>query len=540
MSNDNDKRAFERVLKARVEHTLTQTFYGVLVGQVEPVATRAVPTMATNGVKHYFNPDFIMSLSKDHRGRECHPQKLVLGVQAHESEHDARRHHTRRGERDHVKWNIATDYAINIDLIDAGYSLPEGALIDPKYRGMSAEDIYRTRELDEEKARREQEQEQADSDDGEGEDDDESEPEAGDEGSDDSDGDEPEAGDEAGDDGESGSEDEGEAEGDDGDDADGDDGEPGSDGETEGDEGEGQDTSDDDGNGEGESDPDTSDGEATGEAAGEASETEGQGSGEPGNDAPEASPGDDEGVSGEPKSYGDPGGCGEVLDAGTEPAEVAEADAKWERVIRQAASLSKARGNLPGHVTREIERNDHPPQDWRETLRQWFDRGALKRESWSRPNRRFAGAGTYVPGSEKEGVNKIVFLIDTSGSMDDVALACIEAETRAALDDGVVDECVVVYGDTEVTRVDEFKSGDDLEFDPRGGGGTYLTPLFDHVRDNVEDPTLIVVFTDGYHEGFEFDPPCDVLFAYTGYPNEVRSHMENTPWGAAAIDVGSH
>ena len=48
----------------------------------------------------------------------------------------------RRGSRDPLLWNIACDYAINPIVLDAGYKLPKGCLIDNKYRGMSAEAIY--------------------------------------------------------------------------------------------------------------------------------------------------------------------------------------------------------------------------------------------------------------------------------------------------------------------------------------------------------------------------------------------------------------
>src|SRR5215471_11254465 len=121
MHTDLAKVALDSVMKARSELILTRTFYGVLVGQVAPQASEKFLTMATNGKVHFFNPNFIMGLRKNHLGREVSRQALVLGVQAHESEHDARRHHTRRGTRDPQKWNIACDYAINSDLIAEGF-----------------------------------------------------------------------------------------------------------------------------------------------------------------------------------------------------------------------------------------------------------------------------------------------------------------------------------------------------------------------------------------------------------------------------------
>src|SRR4051794_24048293 len=150
MQNDNAVLAADRVAKARAELILARTFYGVLVSQVQPIASTNYPTMATDGRRHFYNPDFIARLT----------QAELLGVQAHESEHDARRHHTRRGSRDPVKWNEACDYAINVDLITEGFTLPKGALIDERFRGMSAEDIYRTRELDQQQQQQPQEQEE--------------------------------------------------------------------------------------------------------------------------------------------------------------------------------------------------------------------------------------------------------------------------------------------------------------------------------------------------------------------------------------------
>ena len=69
----------------------------------------------------------------------------VLFVIAHEILHIALMHPLRVGNRDAKLWNIATDLAINIELVkifglDA---MPEGGLYDLKYDGMSAEQIYK-------------------------------------------------------------------------------------------------------------------------------------------------------------------------------------------------------------------------------------------------------------------------------------------------------------------------------------------------------------------------------------------------------------
>ena len=66
----------------------------------------------------------------------------LAGVLAHEVMHPALQHHTRRGDRDRKRWNMACDYAINPLLLDAGLTLPKDVLIEHRFRGMSAEHIY--------------------------------------------------------------------------------------------------------------------------------------------------------------------------------------------------------------------------------------------------------------------------------------------------------------------------------------------------------------------------------------------------------------
>jgi len=69
-------------------------------------------------------------------------------VLAHEVMHPALQHHVRRSGRDLRRWNEACDYAINPLLLDAGLSLPEGVLVDHRFRGMSAEQIYNLRDAE--------------------------------------------------------------------------------------------------------------------------------------------------------------------------------------------------------------------------------------------------------------------------------------------------------------------------------------------------------------------------------------------------------
>jgi predicted metal-dependent peptidase len=128
-----------RIQKARTMLLLDHPFFGTLLFRLGGKASRSVATMATDGVLLFYNPQFVNTLNAAE----------LAGVLAHEVMHPALQHHTRRGDRDQARWNMACDYAINPILLDSGLTLPKDVLIDDRFRGMSAERIYNLIEGDE-------------------------------------------------------------------------------------------------------------------------------------------------------------------------------------------------------------------------------------------------------------------------------------------------------------------------------------------------------------------------------------------------------
>jgi predicted metal-dependent peptidase len=121
-----------RIQKTRTSLILDHPFFGSLLFHLKGKECRSVPTMATDGVSLFYNPDFVETLNSS----------TLAGTLAHEVMHPALHHHVRRSGRDPKRWNVACDIAINPLLVDAGLSLPDGVLIDNRFRGMSAEQIY--------------------------------------------------------------------------------------------------------------------------------------------------------------------------------------------------------------------------------------------------------------------------------------------------------------------------------------------------------------------------------------------------------------
>jgi predicted metal-dependent peptidase len=121
-----------RIQKARTALLLDHPFFGSLLFRLGGRASGSIQTMATDGVTLFYNPAFVETLNAAE----------LAGVLAHEVMHPGLQHHTRRGDRDRKRWNMACDYAINPLLLDAGLTLPKDVLIDRRFRGMSAERIY--------------------------------------------------------------------------------------------------------------------------------------------------------------------------------------------------------------------------------------------------------------------------------------------------------------------------------------------------------------------------------------------------------------
>jgi predicted metal-dependent peptidase len=108
-----------------------QPFFGTL-GLRLKLIPGDLPAMATDGSRIVYNSAFVDELK---------PAELE-GTLAHEVLHCALGHQCRRGNRDPELWNEAADLAINPILIGNGFVLPAGALIDPTFANLSAEEIY--------------------------------------------------------------------------------------------------------------------------------------------------------------------------------------------------------------------------------------------------------------------------------------------------------------------------------------------------------------------------------------------------------------
>lgn len=119
--------------KARSRLLLDNPFFGTLALKLIPKEDPRFPTGYTNGKVLGYNPKWFEKLSNQQQ----------VGFIAHEIMHIVYMHMTRREQRHAKKWNVAGDYVINNNLVfDCHMHLPEGALVDEKYKDMTTEHVY--------------------------------------------------------------------------------------------------------------------------------------------------------------------------------------------------------------------------------------------------------------------------------------------------------------------------------------------------------------------------------------------------------------
>ena len=186
------------------------------------------------------------------------------------------------------------------------------------------------------------------------------------------------------------------------------------------------------------------------------------------------------------------------------PAERGELAREIDEAIRQGALMA---GKVGSGGDRDLEALMQPQIDWREVLRDFITSTCAGSDysTWRRPNRRFIGAGVYLPSGISERIGEIVVAIDTSGSIGGPQLSAFLSEVKAIAETVNPDAVRVLYWDTGVCG-DEVYVGDEVQrlvqsTKPKGGGGTMVECVPQYLQDKQIKAQCVIVLTDGYLGG---------------------------------------
>lgn len=232
----------------------------------------------------------------------------------------------------------------------------------------------------------------------------------------------------------------------------------------------------------------------------------------------------------------DPSPCptGEVRDLPGEgggaasPAERTHEAQEWKTNIQQAINSAKGQGFYPSQLEKYISDLLTPEVDWREELAKWFKSTARNEASWMRANRRFIGAGLYLPGVKSTASGVGILFLDTSGSIwgSPKLLEQFNAELNSMLDEVRPERLYVVHVDAAVQKVEEYAPDDyPVTLTAQGGGGTDFCPAFEWVTAQDLQPDWTVYLTDMQGTFPAQEPEYPVLWAAT---NERRGPFGET------------
>ena len=420
---NNPESPEHTLLRAKIGLRQQEVFYGNLLSRL-----KAIPlpcgSMGVDGEHLYYDPQFIAQT----------PFKQLLGVLAHEVTHVALQHPWRRRGRDNDLWQYACDCAVNSYLINnPKFELPEDAIYEERFHGLSAERIYDTLMR-------------------------ENPPPP------------PSGGGDNDEDGDGQSEvaiampDNGDGEGDD----DNDDSNSGGDDQNQNDDNSGDQPDDQSGGGQGGGNQDQQEQNQDGQGDSQYKNTGGCGFVM---DAPAKTE--------EGKDYDDQQRDWKV------------AAAQSDHFARQAGTGSE------DVVRMLDEMYGRSKVDYRSLLQSFLDDCTMTDYSFNKPNRRYIQDDIYLPSRNIPTVREVVVALDTSGSMPDFVVHEALNEVMSLVMTIQPEIVHVIHCDYYVKHHAEITLSDlPLPPRAYGGGGTAFAPVFNFIERRLIEPTCLIYMTD--------------------------------------------
>jgi predicted metal-dependent peptidase len=186
-----------------------------------------------------------------------------------------------------------------------------------------------------------------------------------------------------------------------------------------------------------------------------------------------------------------------------------------DEAIRQGAMIA---GKMGSGGDRDLAELLEPQINWREVLREFITSTCAGNDysTWQRPNRRYVSAGVYMPSGISEQVGELVIAIDTSGSIGQNELGHFLSEVKSICEVVKPDKVRLLYWDTEICQDEKYEMHEIDELvkstKPKGGGGTMIECVPEHMTKEGIKPQACIVLTDGYLGGSWGKWSCPVLW----------------------------
>jgi len=170
----------------------------------------------------------------------------------------------------------------------------------------------------------------------------------------------------------------------------------------------------------------------------------------------------------------------------------------WRKIFRDAYEYAKTIGKEPLGMERLFDEFFEPQLNWSELLARFVSQIVPHDFTYTRPHKKSIVAGYYMPSLKKQFVDVIV-AVDTSGSISQQELVEFMSEVRGIFQQFQAVRVTIMSCDTKVYNPQTVTSEIQLKgYRPYGGGGTDFRPVFKYIREHIDNPRILIFFTDLY------------------------------------------
>jgi len=167
----------------------------------------------------------------------------------------------------------------------------------------------------------------------------------------------------------------------------------------------------------------------------------------------------------------------------------------FDQFAAEALEKIEKQGDLPLNLDRFFTIIDKTKIDWRHELYKAIDAHYKTDYKMMPPSKKLLYMGTYLPSLHSDTL-RLAIAIDSSGSIDKTLLGEFMSEIASltlSFSNYLID---IFVCDAKIQFYQEFQSGELLDFEIKGGGGTDFRPVFEAIDQEHPQTQLLLYFTD--------------------------------------------
>ncbi len=175
--------------------------------------------------------------------------------------------------------------------------------------------------------------------------------------------------------------------------------------------------------------------------------------------------------------------------------DITQSEQLFEEFAKATLDAEQKKDELPKNIERFFELNTNGVINWRDELRAAIDKYNKDDFALIPPNKKFLHLGIYLPSNISQKF-KLVVAIDSSGSIDEELLGLFISELNFLMSTITNYEIDLLVCDDIIKSHNKYFSGDILDVDVIGGGGTDFRPVFNFIENELTDTNLLLYFSD--------------------------------------------